>query len=59
MDNFFVGEIIASELNIWKSGGKSKLLNIPEKLFEWFQHAGCHWEIFNDEEKAIKSFTQP
>ncbi|MBD3414407.1 MAG: anti-sigma factor antagonist [Candidatus Aminicenantes bacterium] len=60
IDSFGVGEILASYISTQNVGGSLKLTNISKKLFLVFQVTMLSkvFEIFNDEQKALESFSK-
>jgi anti-sigma B factor antagonist len=60
IDSFGVGEILASYISTQNVGGKLKLTNISKKLSLVFQVTMLSkvFEIFDDEEKALESFSK-
>ncbi len=60
IDSFGVGEILASYISTQNIGGSLKLTNISTKLSLVFQVTMLSkvFEIFNDEEKALESFSK-
>ncbi len=58
MDSMGVGELIASYKSIHDLGGKLKLLKLPPRIQLIFKITMIEgiFEIFDDEETAIKSF---
>ena len=58
IDSFGVGEILASYISTHNLGGKLKIVRISKKLFLIFQVTMLTkvFEIFDDEERAIRSF---
>jgi anti-anti-sigma factor len=60
IDSFGVGEILASYISTQNVGGSLKLTNISKKLFLVFQVTMLSkvFEIFNDEQKALESFSE-
>lgn len=60
IDSFGVGEVLASYISTHNLGGKLKLANISKKLYIVFQVTMLTkvLEIFEDEEKALESFSR-
>jgi anti-sigma B factor antagonist len=59
MDSFGVGQLLSSYISVQNAGGKIKLLKVPPKIrflleITWIIKV---FELFNDEEEAIKSFS--
>jgi anti-anti-sigma factor len=59
MDSFGVGQLLSSYVSTQNAGGKIKLEKVPPKILLIFQVTMIItlFEIFNDEEEAIKSFS--
>ena len=58
IDSDGVGEILSGYISACKSGGRLKLAKLPNKIYLVFQITLLTkvLEIYDDEEKAIKSF---
>ena len=59
MDSYGVGELLACLKSIHDLGGRLKLLKLPPRIMLLFKITGLVriFEIFDDEEEAIKSFS--
>jgi anti-anti-sigma factor len=60
LDDYGVGELIASFKSIHDLGGKLKLMKLPPRIKRQFQISLLDriFDIFDDEEAAIKSFSK-
>ncbi|MCJ7583134.1 MAG: STAS domain-containing protein [Candidatus Aminicenantes bacterium] len=60
IDSFGIGELVACYISISKIGGKLKIIRIPAKILMLFRIFMLDkiFEIFDDEETAIKSFIE-
>jgi anti-anti-sigma factor len=60
IDSMGIGELIASFKSAHDSGGKLKLMKLSPKIFLLFQITLLVkiFEIFDDEEEAIRSFSE-
>ncbi len=61
IDSSGIGELVSAFLAVRREGGDLKLLNLTKKVHDVVQivKLGSMFEIFNEEEAAVGSFSQP